>query len=198
MTEYPEKILLAKALKAVGKGKKFEKPHLIVLMGLPGSGKSYTSDYLHKKYGYTILSGENVTFSLFGTEKCSGSGFALAYKILHLLAVDLLQEGYSVVIDGTNLKYVFREQIYNKVNISPAHLIYLMVDDETALSRVNNRGEDYSDAMNIKSSISAETFQDFKSQLEEPKDNEQNVRLISDDKLLNRLDEVISKISSQD
>ena len=32
---------------------------LIVLMGLPGSGKSYVAEYIHKKYGFVLLSGED-------------------------------------------------------------------------------------------------------------------------------------------
>lgn len=49
---------------------------LIVLMGLLGSGKSYVAEYIHKKYGFVILSGEEITTQMFGTEKVSGKQYA--------------------------------------------------------------------------------------------------------------------------
>ena len=186
---------LSRASKTIKRGEKFEHPHIIILMGLPGSGKSYVSDHLHNKYGYTILSGKNITFSLFGTEKVSGSDYVLAYKILRQLATNLLREGYSVVIDGTNLKYAFREQIYKEVGSKFTYLIYLVIDDETALRRANQRGENHNDKTNIKSSISSETFENFKTQLEEPRENEKGFKLISDDRLLDHLDKIVEQIN---
>lgn len=175
------------AEKSIKKGKKTSQSKLIVLMGLPGFGKSYVSSYLHDKYGFTILSGENITFTLFGTEKCSGDEYALAYKILRQLATKLISDGYSVVIDGTNLKYAFRQQIYYEVNCNPT-LLYLKIDDKTALNRISQRGTNFEDTKNIKSQISSETFDRFKNQLEEPRANENAVTLISDDNLLNNID----------
>lgn len=194
MTDTSDQTLLQKASSSIKKGEKSKNANLVVLMGLPGSGKSYVCNYLHSKHGYSVLSGENITFSLFGSKKCSGSDYALAYKTLRQLAVQLLKEGYSVVIDGTNLKYVFREQIYKEVS-SSAYLIYLVVDEKTALSRVGQRGEDYTDKTNIKSTISVETFESFKNQLETPNENEKSFELVSDDNLLNNIDLLIEKIA---
>ncbi|EKE06220.1 MAG: hypothetical protein ACD_19C00042G0001 [uncultured bacterium] len=59
------KTLFIKAQKTIKKGTKSKSPRLVVLMGLPGSGKSYVSNYLHEKHGFTVLSGENITFALF-------------------------------------------------------------------------------------------------------------------------------------
>ncbi len=194
MKEDSEKELLAKALTAINKGKKFDNPSLIVLMGLPGSGKSYVANYLHDKYGYTVLSGENITYSLFGTEKCSGTEYAIAYKILRLLARDLFKQGYSIVIDGTNLKYEFRKQIYDEINSKSTYLIYIITDDSTALHRIKQRGEDFKDKSNIKSSISSETYSNFKSQLELPYQGESNFQLVSDEELLHKIDKIIIQI----
>jgi len=79
-------------------------PTLIILMGLPGSGKSYVSEYIHKKYGFIVLSGEEITTQMFGTEKVSGSQYADVYKVIRQKASELLSQEESVVIDGTNLK----------------------------------------------------------------------------------------------
>jgi len=72
-------------------------------MGLPGSGKSFVSNYLHEKYGFTVLSGENITFALFNKVDCIGAEYSLSYDILRQLASKLVKEGYSIVIDGTKV-----------------------------------------------------------------------------------------------
>jgi len=185
------KTLLSKAEESIKKGIKAKTPRLIILMGLPGSGKSYISSYLHEEYGFTVLSGENITFAIFGTEKCSIDEYALAYKILRQLAVKLLTDGYSVVIDGTNLKYAFRQQIYNEVNCNSTTLLYLKVDDKLALNRISQRGIDFEDTKNIKSSISQEVFNKFKNSLEEPLPGENAITIISDDNLFRNIDSIV-------
>ena len=189
-----EKVMLSKAKKTIKKGNKFIQPHLIVLMGLPGSGKSYVSGHLHNKYDYTILSSENITFSLFGTEKVTGSGYTFANKILRQLSIDLIKEGYTVVIDGTNLKYEYRKQIYEEVNIKSVILIYIVIEDLIAIDRITQRGEDSSDQTNIKSVISQKTFDNFKNQLEEPLENEKYFKINSDKDLLIRVDKIIENL----
>ncbi len=158
-------------------------PTLIVLMGLPGTGKSYVSEYLRQKYGFVILSGEEITTQLFGTEKVSGKEYVQVYKIIRQKASELLSQGKSVVIDGTNLKQMFRQQIYDEVKCDKLVLIYLKTDDKTALDRISKR----------QNSCSPETYDKFKSQIEEPSVDENVFVLTSDDQLLNNVDSLIAK-----
>jgi len=154
---------------------------LIILMGLPETGKSYVASYLHQKHGFTVLSGEEITIQLFGTEKVSGKEYTQVYKIIRQKASELLSQGKSVVIDGTNLKQTFRQQIYDEVSCRSTKLIYLKVDDKIALDRISKR----------KNSCSIDTFNSFKSQIEEPLSNEKVIILESDDRLLDNIDEII-------
>lgn len=156
---------------------------LVILMGLPGSGKSYVSDYLHLKYGFLILSGEEITTQLFGTEKVSGKQYVQVYKIIRQKASKLLSQGKSVVIDGTNLKQLFRQQIYDEVKCDSTRLIYLKTDDKTALNRILKRNN----------SCSVKTYNNFKNQIEEPLLSEKAIILKSNNQLLGNIDEIISK-----
>ncbi len=184
--------LLSKAKKAVKLGKKFDTPSLIILMGLPGSGKSYISDYLYQKHGFTILSGENITYALYGTTNCTSDQYTFAYKTLRQLAADLLSQNFSIVIDGTNLRYTFRQQIYDEVICDSTKLIYLKTDDTTALDRVQNRGIDTNNPQNIKSKISPQTYDNFKNQLEEPIGSENAIVLLSDDSIFSQIDSLFN------
>ncbi|MFA4827328.1 MAG: ATP-binding protein [Candidatus Shapirobacteria bacterium] len=185
---------LSKSLETIKFGQIFSSPQVVILMGLPGSGKSYVADYLHQKYGFTVLSGENISHALFGDNQAD---FSLVYKTLRQLALQLLSKGHSIVIDGTNLKFSFRQQIYDEVckNIKPI-LIYLLVDDQTARVRLDSRLVDASSKQNIKSTCSTETFADFKQQLEEPLAKEFCYRLLSNENLLKEIDNVIKLSNS--
>lgn len=174
---------------------KNQKPLLIILMGLPGTGKSYLANHLNEKYSFAILSGENITHSIFGSGKHSQLQYAEAYEILRFLVTELLEQSYNVVIDGTNLKYLFRKQIYESIgSLSKPVLIYLSADDTTALKRANLRGEDYSNPENILSKCSPETFAAFKTQLEPPRENETCYKIDSDEKLFEKVDTIVAEM----
>lgn len=160
-------------------------------MGLPGTGKSFVSNYLHEKYGFTVLSGENITFSIFNKVDCTGQEYALEYDILRKLAVELTSQSCSIVVDGTNLKYIFRQQIYNEVNCKNTTLLYLKIDDKTALNRISKRGIDFKDLKNIKSQITPEIYAKFKKQLEKPFPSENFIALKSDKNILKNIDKII-------
>ena len=133
-------------------------------MGLPGAGKSYLSKYLKKKYQAKILSGEDMAIKMFGTSKCQAKDYKLVYQKIRQQAKDFLNEGFTVVIDGTNLKYQYRKEIYEEIAWKQTILIYLPVDDKTALERLEKRG-----------GCDKKTFYEFKKQLEEPQKEEKTM-----------------------
>lgn len=152
-------------------------------MGLPGSGKSYVSEYIRQNYGYLILSGEEITSQIFGSEKVSGSQYSEVYRIIRQKASNLLSQGKSVAIDGTNLKQLFRQQIYDEVKCNSIKLIYLKTDDKTAIDRISKR----------ENSCSVETYNNFKNQTEEPQPFEKAIILKSDNQLLSNIDRIMNK-----
>ncbi len=158
-------------------------PVLVILMGLPSSGKSYVATHLKHKYSFTVLSGEDIAIQLFGTEKVFKDQYVEAYNYLRQEATKLILQGKSVVIDGTNLKHSFRQQIYDEVKCDKTILIYLKVDDKTALNRISKR----------QNSCSPETYNKFKSQIEEPSIEENVFILTSDNRLLDNIDSLIAK-----
>lgn len=175
---------------------KVSTPECMILMGLPGTGKSFVSKYLHKKYGYTILSWENITYALFGKTSCTPEQYREAYSVLHFLAAELLQENYKIVIDGTNLQYVHRKQIYDVIGSQvKTHWIYLGVDDLIAMNRVRQRWENADSIKNILSTCSDETFMNFKESIDFPDKNEHIVSMNSDENIFHTIDEFLLSFS---
>ena len=93
---------------------------MVIMRGLPGSGKST----LAKQYaddGYFILSRDGVRAMLTGSPEKQVLQRGLEESItttLHGMAEDLLQRGYSVVIDEMNLR---RKTVKEWVNIAHKH-----------------------------------------------------------------------------
>lgn len=175
---------------------KVSTPECMILMGLPGTGKSFVSKYLHKKYGYTVLSWENITYALFGATSCSLEQYHEAYSILHSLARELLQENYKVIIDGTNLQFSHRKQIYDAIDPQvKKYWIHLMIDDSIALNRIRHRWENTDSVKEILSSCSDETFRRFKESIDIPTEDEYIVSMISDESIFHTIDEFLLSLS---
>jgi len=171
-------------------------PECMILMGLPGTGKSFISKYLHKKYGYTVLSWENITYTIFGTTICLPEQYREAYSILHFLACELTWENYKIVIDATNLQYEHRKQIYDSIDSgTKIYGIYLQIDESISLDRIKNRWQNTDSPKNILSSCSIETFLEFKKSIDIPTKNEYIIPMISDENIFHTIDEFLLTIS---
>jgi predicted kinase len=72
---------------------------LIVLMGLPGSGKStYANQFDHS----VVLSSDAIRKELFNDVQYQGKN-ELVFDTLYRRAKEYLERGYDVVIDSTHL-----------------------------------------------------------------------------------------------
>lgn len=189
-------ISIEKARSTILFWEKVSTPECMILMGLPGTGKSFVSKYLHKKYGYTILSWENITYAIFGTTICLPEQYREAYSILHFLACELTWENYKIVIDATNLQYEHRKQIYDSIDSgTKIYGIYLQIDESISLDRIKNRWQNTDSPKNILSSCSIETFLEFKKSIDIPTKNEYIIPMISDENIFHAIDEFLLTIS---
>ncbi|ORX85975.1 P-loop containing nucleoside triphosphate hydrolase protein [Anaeromyces robustus] len=122
----------------------------IAIAGLPGSGKTFLSEFIAKKYGVIHVSVENVILEEISTN--SELGFILKTYVNHYnkapkdVVLDLIvrrlkkedceQNGW--ILDGYPTT---QEEIdgLNRYDIYPNRLIYLNVPKETCISRLVNR-----------------------------------------------------------
>lgn len=78
-------------------------PTLIVMCGLPGSGKStYTKHYIEKYPNTVALSSDSIRAELYGREEVQGNPGEV-FGLMHKRTLDYLSAGKNVIYDATNL-----------------------------------------------------------------------------------------------
>ncbi len=128
-------------------------PALIVLCGLPGTGKSTIARMLGDRVPLVVLESDRLRKRLFGRPTYSTQESRRLFRAIHALADRLLQAGIHVVIDATNLREVHRQPLYDVAQRRGARLVVVHVDapPEVVRQRLHRRvlhrpPDDWSDA----------------------------------------------------
>jgi predicted kinase len=80
------------------------KNKLIMMVGLPGSGKSTKAQELSKEYNAVIHSSDKIREELFGTMDTQ-DGNDLVFQTLHKRVKSDLRDGKNVIYDACNISY---------------------------------------------------------------------------------------------
>jgi predicted kinase len=88
------------------------KPVLIVVSGLPGTGKSYFSRRLAEDLPSVVLESDALRKRLVESPRYTASESNRLFDACHVLIEELLSRGLSVILDATNLVENHRERLY--------------------------------------------------------------------------------------
>jgi predicted kinase len=116
-------------------------PALILLCGLPGTGKSYLARRLAPLLPAMVVETDFVRKTLFSPPTYSAEESGLVHKIARVLAGDFLREGRHVICDATNLREFHRELLYRQADQNDARLVIVRVvaPEEVARQRLEQR-----------------------------------------------------------
>jgi predicted kinase len=127
------------------------KPVLVVISGLPGTGKSYFSKQLAEKVPFLVLESDALRKILFSPPDYSSKESSQLFRAIHLLLREFLKKGIPLILDATNLSKRFREHLYAIVNRLDVRLVLVRVEapPEVVRRRLESRAgnsENKSDA----------------------------------------------------
>ena len=116
--------------------KAMTEPHLIVLSGLPGSGKSTIAELLAKRLRLPIFSVDSIESAIVraGIARSFETGLA-AYLVAATLADEQLKLGSSVIIDAVNAEEEAKDVWRGLAKKHGVELIVLLVTLERSLHR---------------------------------------------------------------
>lgn len=120
---------------------KLPQPTLILLSGLPGTGKSHLAQVLAKRLPLVVVSSDQIRRQLFAHPQYTGEEHFIVHSTCQEVIGDLLQQGYSVVCDATNILCRHRQAYYALADASRARLLILQTtaSTETVQERLQER-----------------------------------------------------------
>jgi len=128
-------------------------PALVVLSGLPGSGKSYFCRRLASRHPLACLESDALRKALFGQPTYSADESRRLFSACHLVLSRLLTRGVAAIFDATNLREVHRRQVYRIADDHKAKLILVhlqasppVVHERLEARAKGPRSQDLSDA----------------------------------------------------
>jgi predicted kinase len=125
-------------------------PALIVVSGLPGTGKSYFCRRLAERLHYLVLESDALRKRLFTVPEYSVAESAYLFRTIHRLTEEMLSQGIPVILDATNLAERHRERLYNIAERRNARLILVNVKapPEVVKKRLKSRTQKKNDGDN--------------------------------------------------
>jgi len=117
-------------------------PPLIVLSGLPGSGKSYFSHQLSQRLPAAIVESDALRKCLYASPTYSAEESARLFDLIHSLIDHLLALGVPVILDATNLAERKREHLYHIAQRRGAKLVLVRVEAPPAAVKARLEGRE--------------------------------------------------------
>jgi predicted kinase len=111
------------------------RPVLIVVSGLPGTGKTYFARKLAGLIGAVVLESDALRKALFHRPVYSATESTRLFQAIHQLIEYLLQKGISPILDATNLAELFREQLYSIADRLESKLIIVRTEAPVEIVR---------------------------------------------------------------
>jgi predicted kinase len=116
-------------------------PSVIMMIGVPGSGKSYIGEQLDETLGLSVLSSDKCREELSGDAN-DQSVSKEAWNLVYTRAGDAIAEGRSVIIDGTHTNLEIRRrdiQRYKDFGARAVIGVLVITDIDVSLRRNNSR-----------------------------------------------------------
>lgn len=104
------------------------RPALVVISGLPGTGKSYFGQRLARRWPFVVLESDALRRTLYPSPDYSPQESWRLFKAVHLLIERLLEKGVSVILDATNLAERHREYLYSIAERRDVRLVLVRVE----------------------------------------------------------------------
>ena len=123
---------IRKNLPTLSKPSDTNKTILIILSGLPGTGKSHLANIIADSLPITIIETDFIRRTLFKNPEYTGTENATVFSVCHALIEELLLSNISVLLDATNLLRKNRKRLYRIAENSDANV--LLVTALTVLS----------------------------------------------------------------
>ena len=145
------KVLTGRSSSRVDRGS--TRPFLVMLSGLPGTGKSYFARQLVERVPFLVLESDRLRKALVPHPKYTPGEHTRVFAACHLLLQEFLGQGRRVLFDAANLTEKYRQPVYQMAGRASAPLVVIgfIAPEDTVRRRLAERAAgldpgNYSDA----------------------------------------------------
>ena len=119
------------------------RPVMVVISGLPGSGKTYFGRMLRAQLPLIVLESDALRKTLFPSPRYTSAENARLFSDCHSLIFNLLKRGNSILFDATNLIEGHRGRLYHIADTLEIKmvLVQLHASPEVVYERLKGRSE---------------------------------------------------------
>ena len=103
-------------------------PVLVVVSGLPGTGKSHFSRQLTERVPLAMLETDALRKALFSVPTYSAPESSRLFRLTHALVGELLNGGVPVLLDATNLVEAHRRRLYTIADQRDVKLVLVRME----------------------------------------------------------------------
>lgn len=121
---------------------------IVIVCGLPGTGKTFIAKTLSKRIDAIVLSTDKIRKELVEKPTYSLWERSLIYDVLFLLSKYLKTAGINCILDGTFNQKRSRDELIKKLNLKSTDLFIIecICPEDIIISRLISRRNDFSDA----------------------------------------------------
>lgn len=120
------------------KSLQLSKPHLVVMVGLPGAGKSFFANHFAETFHAPIISWQSIRTELFNEPTYSKEEDAIIERIAAQQLGELLKTSATIIYEGGSLVYAHRQALAKLALANDYEVLFVWVqtDPATAKNRI--------------------------------------------------------------
>ncbi len=112
------------------------KPHIVVMVGIPGSGKSFFAEHFAITFNASLVSFDKIRTSLFQTPTRSNAEQAAISRVADYMTGELLKTGRTIVYDGATESRVDRMNIAKLAKSAGYETLVVWVQTESTAAKL--------------------------------------------------------------
>ncbi len=110
-------------------------PHVVIMVGVPGSGKSFFAEHFAKTFSAPIVSWGAVRGELFNEPTFSKDEEVIVQRVADLMLDQMMKTGATVLYEGDMTTQVSRKNLEKQIRKAGYEPLFVWVQTDTATSR---------------------------------------------------------------